>query len=112
MPDHDSALRVYNSVVRESRNLAVLGDSSSGKRLEIYKQVAPDCEPSRYDGWEGFYATAIEKGFDLDPRKCWSLIRISKHGTIEFRMFGATRSLDLVQSWAEKCHALCAEALL
>jgi len=112
MPDRDSALRVYNSVVSNCQELSELGDYSSGQRLEIYRQVAPDCDPAPYQTWYDFHSAAVKKGFDKDPRKCWSLIRISKHGTIEFRMFGSTPSLELVETWAKKCHKLCAGALL
>jgi ribosomal protein S18 acetylase RimI-like enzyme len=53
----------------------------------------------------------VTKGFDKDPRKCWTLIRISKNGTIEFRMFGATPSLERIVGWAKLCHDLCKEAM-
>jgi hypothetical protein len=43
----------------------------------------------------------------LDPRKNWSEIRISAHGTIEFRLFGASASDDENMQWIRECHALC-----
>lgn len=111
MPDHETAIRVYNKVIKESKKLIKMGDGSSGERLKIYKVMAPDfCSPA-YASWEEFYSVAKEKGFSNDPRKCWNLIRISVHGTIEFRMFGATDNLDKIVEWAKICHNLCEVAM-
>lgn len=107
MPNHDTAIQVYNRVLHSLDNLCRLGDGSHGQRLEIYKIVAPDFRPSRYANWQAFYQEAIVKKFISDPRQCWHLIRLSVHGTIEFRMFGVTDDLDKIVSWAQKCHSLC-----
>jgi len=112
MPNHEDALRVYNSAIDHTNVLCKLGDKSEGKRLEIYKVVAPECLPPRFESWQEFHTTAIKKGFDSDPRKCWTLIRISKHGTIEFRMFGATKDICEISRWAKYCHKICRDALL
>ena len=111
MPDHTTALRAYNEAVKYTHELCKMGDKSNGKRLEIYKQVAVDCIPMQYATWSDFHDKAVEKGFDSDPRKCWTLIRISKHGTIEFRMFGSTDCVDEIVGWAEKCHSICKEVV-
>ncbi|MCX6763206.1 MAG: hypothetical protein NTZ97_00515 [Candidatus Moranbacteria bacterium] len=111
MPDYETALAVYNIVINEVDRLCQLGDGSKGERLRIYAQMAPDWQPLPYDGWFGFYEMAKKKGFENDPRKCWSLIRISVHGTIEFRMFGATKNIEVVSQWAEECYRLCKEAM-
>ena len=110
MRDHAMALRVYNRVIRHCVELCELGDGSFGERLAIYKRMAPDFEPNPYTDWDDYYRTAITKGFMEDPRKCWTLIRISVHGTIEFRMFGATDSIDRIVNWARRCHSLCLAA--
>lgn len=110
MPNHETALRVYNRVIGECNALCELGDSSSGERLAIYKIVAPDAAPKPFATWQTFFEIALEREFAEDPRKCWTLIRISAHGTIEFRMFGATASLERIMSWAKRCHELCLEA--
>ncbi len=111
MPDHETALKVYNQVIAHWQELCQLGDGSQGQRLEIYKIVAPAPQPLPYADWADFHQKAIERKFDHDPRSCWTLIRISVHGTIEFRMFGPTRDLDKLVSWAQKCHQLCQQAL-
>ena len=111
MPDLETALSVYNRVAPQCERLCAKGNGSFGERLEIYRTVAPECDPPQYVDWTGFYQTARAKGFDKDPRKCWTLIRISKHGTIEFRMFGATSSVERIASWVKLCHDLCAKAM-
>ncbi len=111
MPDHATALRVYNEVIKYLPILCRSGDKSNGQRLAIYKVMAPDYEPPFYESWEQFYREAVEKNFVTDPRKCWHLIRLSVHGTIEFRMFGATSDLDEIVDWATACHHLCKKAM-
>jgi gamma-glutamyl:cysteine ligase YbdK (ATP-grasp superfamily) len=111
MRDHESALRTYNYLIRHTNELCEMGNGSFGERLAIYKQMAPDYEPKPYESWDEYYQYAVEKGFDTDPRKCWTLIRVSVHGTIEFRMFGATESIARIVSWANRCHELCQMAM-
>lgn len=108
MPDHETALWVYNDVILYLDSLCALGDGSNGERLRLYKKMAPDCRSPYYNSWEDFYETAVEKGFNKDPRSCYHLIRISPHGTIEFRMFGVTGDIHKIVDWAEKCHSICA----
>ncbi len=112
MPDYETALRVYNYVIRHFTELCEIGNGSFGERLAIYRQMAPDYEPKPYASWEEYHLTALKKGFEEDPRKCWTLIRISVHGTIEFRMFGATDSIERICSWAKRCHELCKQAMI
>ena len=110
MPNHEMALRVYNNVISCVPILCHLGDHSNGERLQIYKVMAPNCVPVRYEDWDEFSTYARKNGFANDPRKCWHLIRISIHGTIEFRMFGVTRKLTEIVTWAKVCHRLCTQA--
>lgn len=112
MPDHDIALRVYNRLTEHCEELCRSGDGSSGKRLEIYRKVAPERDPPVYKDWQDFFTAANKKGFAKNPRDCWTLIRISIHGTIEFRMFGSTDSLSQIKQWADLCHTLCLDAAL
>lgn len=111
MHDHGSALQVYNHVLSYLGELCEIGNGSFGERLAIYRRMAPDYEPKPYASWDDYYQTALMRGFAEDPRKCWTLVRISVHGTLEFRMFGATDSIDRVVNWASRCHALCEEAI-
>ena len=111
MPDHETALATYNGVIRHLDELCEIGNGSFGERLAIYRQMAPNYKPQPYCSWQEYYETAVAQGFAEDPRKCWTLIRISIHGTIEFRMFGATNSIERIVSWATRCHELCEDAL-
>lgn len=111
MPNHRTAMNVYNKVRDKAEALYETGDGSNGERLRIYRIMAPDYMPFRFGSWLEFYEIAVKKGFVTDPRKCWTLIRISVHGTIEFRMFGATPDLDRIVGWAEVCYNLCRDAM-
>lgn len=111
MPSHGIALLVYNHIVTHTPRLCGMGDGSEGARLAIYRQMAPESDPMPYASWRAFYAAAQAQGFAEDPRKCWTFVRISVHGTLEFRMFGATDSLLKIESWTRECHGLCMDAL-
>lgn len=111
MPDHATALATYNRVIASLPEFCEKGNGSFGERLEVYRTMAPDYVPQPYGDWDDFHRAAVIKGFAADPRLCWTLIRISVHGTLEFRMFGATSSLARVVGWAELCRALCAAAM-
>jgi len=111
MPDHETAIRVYNSVIAETDRLCRIGDGSNGERLRIYAVMAPEWCPQPYADWAEFHRVAVKKNFADDPRRCWNLIRISVHGTIEFRMFGSTDDDSKVVTWARECYRLCQEAM-
>lgn len=112
MPDHNTALRVYNQVIGHIDYLCALSNHSVNRRLAIYKKMAPDYLPQHYSSWQDYYVEAITKGFAQDPRKCWHLIRLSVHGTIEFRMFDTTADLNRIVSWAGMCRELCRQAMV
>ena len=107
MPNPKTALRKYNQAVPHWSQLCKMGDHSNGERLKIYSIMAPDYEPPLYKSWQDFYEKAKLKDFVNDPRSCWTLIRLSKHGTIEFRMFGATEDIDEIIQWTEFCLSIC-----
>lgn len=110
LPDHDVALRVYNVATRHWQRLSRMGDYSHGRRLRIYSKVAKDRTPRPYRDWNAYLEAAQRDGFDQNPRNCWTLIRLSTHGTIEFRMFGTTPRLDRIVRWARECHRICSRA--
>lgn len=111
MPSHDTALAVYNGVIEHTEELCQLGCNSGGERLRLYKLVEPEYMPPSYESWQAFYADAVQKGFDKNPKDCWHLIRMTGHGTIEFRMFGTTPDTRRIESWAKCCHELCLQFL-
>lgn len=107
MPDHESALRTYNTLVNDFRTLLQFGDKSNGKRLAIYKSIVPDWKPRTFADWGELHRFAEERGFAHDMRSWWSLLRISRHGTIEARWLDATDSADEATAWAREFHAWC-----
>lgn len=107
MPDIATAVRVYNEAIHHTDELIQMGDCSSGKRMELYRVMAPRYRPEPIASSDELYQQACSYGFVNDPRTCWTLIRISIHGTLEFRMFGATESIDQIVGWACRCHELC-----
>ncbi len=109
MPDAETALRVYNGVCKHAPALVSMGDHSRGERLRLYQQVAGESWPEPYESWETYAEAARARGFFLNPRDCWDLIRISRHGTIEFRPFGVTENFEEIENWAAVCLALCRE---
>ncbi len=102
MPDYETALRVYNSILPDIDKLIKLGDYSNRRRIEIYKQVAPYWKPEEITSLENHYTQAVAGGYEHDLGNCHTLIRITKYGTIEFRMFGAAPIQDIA-TLAKKC---------
>ena len=111
MPGPHTAINVYNQVISHLDELVEMGDNSKGRRLEIYRIVKPNCHPKPYNSWQDFNDQALALGFAENPRNNWDLIRISRHGTIEFRLFGVTKDREQVVFWARRCHELCATYL-
>lgn len=107
MPDMETALAVYNQVIRFTHGLCDYINNTNGERLAIYKQMAKSWQPKPYSTIKEFYEDAVAQGFAKDPRKNWQLIRITIHGTIEFRMGGATASIKEVISFASACLKIC-----
>jgi gamma-glutamyl:cysteine ligase YbdK (ATP-grasp superfamily) len=112
MGDHETALEVYNRVRTRWGALALSGDCSWGKRLELYAKMAPQHAPPHYESWEDFYQQLVIEGGAGSPRDCYHMIRLSGHGTIEFRMFGSVASIKKVNEWAQRCYELCEKALV
>ena len=105
----EEAIRVHNVLGLASRQLAVLGDHSEGERLRLYRTMAPDWKVPCYESTEHFFEIAKKKRFAENPRNCWNLVRISRHGTVECRMFGVTPHIDEVISWVSAVRSLAAE---
>ncbi len=95
----EEALAVYNRLAANLDILIKAGDHSNGRRIELYKEVAPNCTPPQYQNLEHFFELALAEGFAANPRSCWHLVRISRHGTVEVRAFGATLNNEEVLSW-------------
>jgi hypothetical protein len=111
MPSATDALRVYNQVCNHTEELIESGDNSNGERLRYYSLMSKAVNPVTHMDTNSWFTHAVSSGHDRNPRNCWTLIRISIHGTIEFRMFGSTPDLKKVHEWASMCHDLCKKYL-
>ncbi len=112
MPDKYTGLQVFNQVVGSCQRLIKIGNSRSSSRLQIYKIVNPNFMPRQYNGWRELFSDAKRRGFSQDIQCWWDLIRLTRYGTIEFRMFGPCEDIRQIVHWAGICLELCAIALL
>lgn len=106
MPNPDTALAVYNRVRKKCAEQLIMGDHSNGGRIYLYRQVAPDPFPRKYASWDEYNNVGTSLGWS-SPRDCWDFIRLSVHGTIEFRTFGVTDDNSEIEEWAHYCLDLC-----
>lgn len=107
MPNAEDALNVYNNVCKHVWDLVKIGDNSKGERINYYKLMTSNLEPSPHKNIDAWVKDALDKNYFEDPRKNWSLIRLSIHGTIEFRMFGSNPDLSKIYQWVNTCRDLC-----
>ncbi len=105
--DIEHAISAFNAAVVHAPELIRDGDGSAGQRIALYRTMAKEFEPKPFSSVDDFFERAQLGGYANDPRSCWTIVRISVHGTIEFRMFGATISHEKIIAWAKTCHALC-----
>lgn len=92
-------IKVHNKFAENTDYFLKLGDmSGDGRRMKLYSVVYSDWRPKLIETPEHFYHIAMEKGFADNLRNNWSGIRISQHGTVEIRLFGATANLDHIGS--------------
>lgn len=107
MPNANDALRVYNNLGKHVHELIEMGDNSNGERINYYKLMSSNLEPTPHENIDSWVQHAIDNGYYDDPRKNWTLIRLSIHGTIEFRMFGSTPDISKIIHWVNTCRDLC-----
>ncbi|MFC1656754.1 hypothetical protein ACFL14_02240 [Patescibacteria group bacterium] len=99
MPNLLTAIHVSNYLRKYIELFSGIGDHSNGIRLGLYKEMAKDWNPPFYENEEHYFEVARKGGHVSNSRDCWHLIRISKYGTVELRMFGVTEDLDEICSW-------------
>ena len=107
MPNANDALRVYNCLSKHVHELIEMGDNSNGERINYYKLMSNNLEPISHENIDSWVQHAMDNGYYNDPRKNWTLIRLSIHGTIEFRMFGSTPDISKINEWVNVCYGLC-----
>ncbi len=91
--DKTAALRVYNMLAQDINNLIRI---DFGGRLEKYIKMIPCAIPKKYSSWQDFERDAKERGFQQNTSNNHSLIRITKHGTVELRMFNSSEDLERI----------------
>ncbi len=99
MSDLDHAIQVHNALIPRIPELCAMGDHSGGERLRQYAAMAIRGMPPPFQSVLDFYTYAHEEGFAENPRDCWNLVRISRHGTVELRMFGMTGDVNEIMGW-------------
>jgi gamma-glutamyl:cysteine ligase YbdK (ATP-grasp superfamily) len=109
--DIEHALRMYNALCIHVEELSMIGDHSDGERLRLYRIVAPNCLPPHFENAEHLFETARTRGFAKNPRDCWNLLRVSTHGTVEIRTFGATESVEEIINWVQVIQNILGEEL-
>jgi len=97
--DINHAIRINNLLVPYLDTFCGLGDHSGGERLRLYRTMAENWQPTIYESPEHLFEVAQAEGFADNPRNCWKLIKVSIHGTVELRMFGATDNVDEILEW-------------
>lgn len=80
---------------------------TSHDRLRAYRAVTPYWEPCAVRSVPELYALAQAQGFATNPKRWWGLIRISRHGTVEFRVADATRDQALIRAYVHACMRAC-----
>ncbi len=104
--NHRDLMRAYNLLAQKYEHLCGAGDLSRGERIKLYRLVAGPSNPPRYHDWMAYHRAACERGFANNPRNCWDLVRLSRHGTAEVRVFDSTDDVDRIVGWAVRCHAI------
>ena len=95
----DQAITINNLLVPNLNTLCDMGDHSNGARLRLYRTMAKNWQPTIYQNPEHLFEISQKENFTDNPRNCWKLIRISIHGTVELRMFGATNDINEILGW-------------
>lgn len=104
--DIDDALSVHNTLVPHLELLQDLGDHSRGERLRLYRDMAANWRPPLYASTAHFESVAQQEGFENNPKNCWHLIRITRYGTVEVRVFGNTGNIGEIMSWVQTLRML------
>lgn len=103
MKNYQQALRVYNKLCTRIEQLSDLSFavSKTKQRIKTYKEVAQHWKPEPFSGITSHLRDAQQKGYLDDLGNCHALIRISKYGTVEVRVFDTVQSPDDVYTFAK-----------
>lgn len=107
MENREAALAAYNFVVQNLHGLRTRADRTGGKRMALYRTVVPEPEPIVFASWQEHYRHALEHGYAANIRDNWMLVRISRYGTLEIRLFDGVDDIGEIENIAKECRALC-----
>jgi len=95
------AIDVCNALLPHIDQLCKLGDHTHGLRRRLFNQVVPDLYPPHFDSVEHLQHWLSKSDGSADPSSSQRFTRVSKHGTVELRMFGITPNHEEIISWIE-----------
>lgn len=98
----NEAIDLHNALLEELPRLTAMGDHSNGERLRLYGDMAIHAKPCQIHSVGQLYERALSQGFVEDPRRDWSFVRISSHGTVEIRVFGMTDNMNEILEWVRE----------
>lgn len=108
----EEAVKILSYCRREIVDrLCALGDFSCGRRLRSYKEMAQvSGEPPVFTSFEEILNYIDEHGGE---RNVWDLVRYKPFSTetIEFRMFGATTDIKIIEKIIQACMKVVEDAL-
>lgn len=114
----DEALKVNNALVESLSRLIHVSGEENLERLRLYSVVVQGQHmPKEYEGVAEFVNAAqirTETGQVAyrEPKDDWGLVRVSRHGTVEVRLFPATEDLLKVRTWIALVKDIATRALI
>ena len=111
MSDMETAIRVYNYLVEHIDDLIEMGNLSNGERMRLYRVVQPNSTPTPIRDEDHLFEMAVKQKFYKNLRDWWYLIRITRFGTVEVRVFDTTDNNHMIQDWMSYTHNLCMEVM-
>ena len=103
----EDAIRVYGALRTNLAKLTRLGDHSKGERMCLYGTVVNNLHtPPHVESSEHLYYLACQAGWGTNLRSCWWTLRLSRHGTVEVRVFGTTDDVDEVMGYVEAVQSI------
>jgi gamma-glutamyl:cysteine ligase YbdK (ATP-grasp superfamily) len=99
------ALLVHNRIVERLDRLLKIGDRSEGMRIKLFDRIYSDLKPPAFRSRFAVWSYAIRKGWAIDLGGHYAWVRISRHGTVEVRVFGASDDPGEIVLWVRAVRA-------
>jgi len=116
MPNMETAIRAYNHSIGSPLK-SLIERYATEERIDTYAKMAQSSGkdahiPPHLDSVGDLFQLAERLGFVNDLKSWWGLIRITRWGTIEFRMADSTNDIAKIEQLAMDCWSLCLSNLL